>query len=156
MAGLAYRLVAFGENSAEACRRDWKAGPNSRSRHLTLGFQPHNVELSMSTGRPILIALIALAVALLPMAGGMALAMPHDAFLTASQTDCCPNGQPCEKKTDGCGSVAGCVLKCFSLTGAITAPVAISLMASALDGPAFALQSFRSPTENPPLPPPRV
>ena len=72
----------------------------------------------MSTRRPILIALIALAVALLPVAGGMAVATPHAAF-TAPQADCCPNGKPCEKKTNGCGSVSGCALKCFSLTGAI-------------------------------------
>ena len=77
----------------------------------------------MSTRRPILIALIALAVALLPMAGGMAVATPHAAF-TAPQADCCPNGKPCEKKTNGCGSVAGCVLKCFNLTGAVAAPFA--------------------------------
>ncbi len=78
----------------------------------------------MSTRRPILIAVIALAVALLPMAGGMALAMQHDASLTACQADCCPNGKPCEKKTDGCGSMAGCVLKCFNLTGAVAAQIA--------------------------------
>jgi hypothetical protein len=110
----------------------------------------------MSKGRPILIALIALAVALLPMAGGMAVAMPHDASFTAPQADCCPNGKPCEKKTDGCGSISGCVLKCFNLTGAIAAPTAVSLTASAAEKPAFALQSFCSPAENPPLPPPRV
>lgn len=112
--------------------------------------------LSMSTGRPILIALIALAVALMPMAGGMALAMPHDASFTAAPSDCCPNGKPCEKKTDGCGSVAACVLKCCGLTSAIAAPIAVSLTASAAEKPAFALQSFRSPAENPPQPPPRV
>jgi hypothetical protein len=108
----------------------------------------------MSTRRPILIALIALAVALLPVAGEMALA--HDASFTAAKADCCPIGKPCEKKTDGCGSVAGCVLKCCGLTSAIAAPVAVSLTVSALEKPALALQGFRSPAENPPLPPPRV
>ena len=110
----------------------------------------------MSTGRHILIALIALAVALLPMAGGMALAMPHDASLTAPHSDCCPNGKPCEKKTDGCGSVAGCVLKCFNLTGAVAAPFADTVTPSTLEKPALVAQAFRSPAENPPLPPPRV
>ena len=110
----------------------------------------------MSTRRPILIALIALAVALLPVAGGMALAMPHDASFTAPQADCCPNGKPCEKKTDGCGSVAGCVLKCFNLTGAVAAPFAASVTPSTLEKPALVTQAFRSPAENPPLPPPRV
>jgi hypothetical protein len=110
----------------------------------------------MSTRRPILIAVIALAVALLPMAGGMALAMPHDASSTAPQADCCPSGKPCEKKTDGCGSMAGCVLKCFNLTVAVAAPFAVSLTLSGLEKPSFDLQGFRSPAENPPLPPPRV
>ncbi|MGH6826517.1 hypothetical protein [Methyloceanibacter sp.] len=110
----------------------------------------------MSIGRHILVTLIALSVALLPVAGGRALAMPHDASLTASQTDCCPGGKPCEKKTDGCGSVAGCVLKCFNLTGAVAAQVAAVLMPPTLEKPDLVTQAFRSPAENPPLPPPRV
>ena len=109
--------------------------------------------LSISTRRPILIAFIALAVALLPMAGGMALAMPHDASFMTAQAG--PNGKPCEKKTDGCGAVSGCVLKCFSLTGAVAAPFCSSLTPSALEKPALARQTFHSPAESPPLPPPR-
>jgi hypothetical protein len=109
----------------------------------------------MSIGRHILVTLIALSVALLPVAGGSALAMPHDASLTASQTDCCPNGTPCQNKTDGCGSVAGCVLKCFNLTGVVAAQVAAALTPSALEKPELVTQAFRSPAENPPLPPPR-
>jgi hypothetical protein len=109
----------------------------------------------MSTARTILIALIALAVALLPMAGGIALATPH-ASLTAPQADCCPNGKPCEKKTDGCGSMAGCVLKCFNLTGTVAAPFAVVVTPSALEKFALITQAFRSPTQNPPLPPPRI
>jgi hypothetical protein len=123
---------------------------------LTHGFQAHNVAVSMSAGRTILIALIALAVGLLPMAGGMALAMPHDASFAAAPADCCPNGRPCEKKSDGCGSVAGCVLKCFNLIGAVAAPFADTLTPSTLEQPALIAQAFRSPVENPPLPPPRV
>jgi hypothetical protein len=110
----------------------------------------------MSTGRPILIAVIALAVALLPVAGGMAVAMPHDASFTTAPGDCCPNGKPCEKKTDGCGSMSDCVLKCFSLTAVVVAPVAVGLTPSALEKRALVAQDFRSPAENPPLPPPRV
>jgi len=90
------------------------------------------------------------------VAGGMALAMPHDSSFTAAQADCCPNGKPCEKKTDGCGSVAGCALKCFSLIGAVAAPFAAVLRPSALEKPALMTQAFRSPAENPLLPPPRV
>jgi hypothetical protein len=110
----------------------------------------------MSTARTILIALIALAVALLPMAAGMAVAMPQDASFTAAPADCCPNGKPCEKKTDDCGSVAGCAIKCFNLTGAVVVPFAAALTPSDLEKPSLALQGFRSMAENPPLPPPRV
>jgi hypothetical protein len=112
--------------------------------------------MSMSIGRSILVVLVALAVALLPLAGGMALSMPHDASLMAGPSDCCPNDKPCEKKTDGCGSVSGCVLKCFNLTGVLAVPLAIALTPLTLDKPALVAQPFRSPTVNPPLPPPRV
>jgi hypothetical protein len=111
----------------------------------------------MIIGRPTLIALIALAVTLLPMASSMALAMPHDASLTG-HAECCPNGNPCEKKkkTDACGSVAGCLLKCCSVLAALPAPIKVALPEFASEKPAHAPRSFRSPFEYPPLPPPRV
>ena len=109
----------------------------------------------MRIGRTILVALVALSVAMLPVAAGMARAMAHDASVT-SHADCCPNDQPCEKKTDRCGSDAACVLNCFSLTGVVAAPFALALTATALERPALAMQTLRSPAENPPLPPPRV
>jgi hypothetical protein len=53
----------------------------------------------MSTIRPIVTALIALSVTFLPLAGGLALAMPHDGGVAVAYADCCPGGKPCEKKT---------------------------------------------------------
>jgi len=109
----------------------------------------------MSIGRPLLIALIALAVALLPMAGGMALAMPHDASLTG-HADCCPHGKPCEKKTDDCGSMAGCALKCFSFSGAMVSDAVVKPSPTADIAPVLDSLSFQSNRTAPLLPPPRA
>ena len=110
----------------------------------------------MSIGRTILVNSVAFSVAMLPIAGGMARAISHETSLTAPQVDCCPHGKPCEKKTNGCGSMAGCALKCSSFSSAVPAPLAVALTASGLEKPALVVQSFRSPSENPPLPPPRL
>ena len=90
------------------------------------------------------------------LAGGMALATQHDVSLTGSHTDCCPNSKPCEQKTDDCDSLAGCLLKCCGFLASLPAPIKVALPAFASEKPAHALRSFRSPAENPPLPPPRV
>ena len=51
--------------------------------------------------RAIFVALVALSVAALPVAGGMArAAMSHDMTLAAGEGDCCHEGKPCEKKTE--------------------------------------------------------
>lgn len=109
----------------------------------------------MDTVRALLVGLIALSVALLPL-GGIANAMAPDTVLNAFQADCCHGGQPCEKGMDDCGSSAGCVLKCFQLSGFVTQPFAVVLTASALKRPALVLETFGTPPENPPLPPPRI
>jgi len=110
----------------------------------------------MHSIRAILVALIAFSVAALPVAGGTARAMSHDAMLTAPMADCCPQGKPCEKPTNDCGSMAACALKCFTLTGAPVGPQVVALVGLASERPAFLRQRFRSPSEHPPLPPPRV
>ncbi len=109
----------------------------------------------MDTVRALLVGLVALSVALLPL-GGIASAMSPDTVLTATQTDCCHDGKPCEKGMDDCGTSAGCVLKCFQLSASITQPVAVPLTASALKRPALVRETFGTPPENPPLPPPRI
>ena len=76
--------------------------------------------------------------------------------LTSGPTDCCPEGQPCEKTMHDCGSLAGCLLKCSGLSGAIVAPFAMALTVSATERPPFALQRLLAPSQNPPLPPPRL
>ena len=111
----------------------------------------------MTLARTILVALVALSVAILPVASGMArAAMTHDASVAAGDGDCCHDGEPCEKKTNDCGSEAGCALKCFNFSGALTAPFAIALAASSLEQAALIVPGVPSPSDNPPLPPPRI
>ena len=70
----------------------------------------------MSFVRAIFVALITLSVAALPVASGMArAAMTLNASIAAPKTECCPHHQPCEKKTNDCGSMAGCALKVLQL-----------------------------------------
>lgn len=110
----------------------------------------------MSIGRTILVALVAFSVAVLPVAGGMARAMTPDASLTSPQADCCPHGKPCDKRTDDCGSMAGCALKCFNFFGAMVSDIIVRPTLAAEIEPVLAsLTVLRNPTA-PPLPPPRV
>lgn len=111
----------------------------------------------MTLVRTIFVAVMAFSVAALPVAGGMArAAMSHEMTLAAGDGDCCHEGKPCEKKTDDCGSMAGCALKCFNYSPAVTAPHAVQLTFSSLEKSAFIVPSVPSPSDNPPLPPPRV
>ena len=107
--------------------------------------------------RTIFVAFVALSVAALPIGSGMArAAMSHDMSQAAAEGECCPHDKPCEKKTNDCGSMAGCALKCFNYSGFVTAPLAIMVMSSALERSALMVPGLPSPSDNPPLPPPRV
>jgi hypothetical protein len=111
----------------------------------------------MSTFRAILVAVVALAVAVLPVEGGMVRAEAAGMSATAMPSDCCPHTKPCEKKTaDDCGSTAGCALKCFNFSGISVSGVVAKLNAVATVHPALAGVSSRSNPTAPPLPPPRV
>ena len=111
----------------------------------------------MSIFRTILVSFVVLAVAMLPLAGGLGLANAATGVsLGAASADCCPDGKPCEKTMHDCGSMAGCMLKCSGLSGAVVAPFAMALTVSATERPPFALQRVLAPSENPALPPPRV
>jgi hypothetical protein len=105
----------------------------------------------------ILVSLVAMAVAMLPLAGGFGHAdgVPHMSS-TGDPVNCCPDSQPCEKTMPDCGSLAGCLMKCSGLSGAVVAPFAIALTVSTTERPSFAVQRLLAPAENPPLPPPRV
>ena len=111
----------------------------------------------MCIGRAILVALIALSVAMLPVAGNVARAMSPEAAFNTVHADCCPHGKPCDKRTtNDCGSMAGCALKCFSFFGAMVSGVNVGHGAAADLAPVLASLGFRSNPMAPPLPPPRV
>lgn len=106
--------------------------------------------------RVILVVLIAFSVASVPLAGGMAFSMTHGVAFAAQQADCCPNGKPCEKKTDGCGSMASCALKCFNFSGAMVSGAIVKSDPAAELAPVLASLILTSNPTAPPLPPPRV
>jgi len=111
----------------------------------------------MSIVRAIVVALMALSLAMLPVAGAMARAVPPGTTLVASQSDCCPQGRLCEKQmSHDCGAMAGCMLKCSSFSASTVAPSGLTLVASPLPQSILVAEIVRSPSVNPPLPPPRV
>ena len=113
--------------------------------------------VAMGIFRAILITLVAVSIAMLPVAGSVAQASAHGTPHIASQSDCCTDGEPCEKQMPNkCGQTAECMLKCFNFSGALVASLAMKPAVSSSDKSALVIQSVGSPLENPPLPPPRV
>lgn len=111
----------------------------------------------MSTFRAILVAVVAFAVAALPIEGGMVRAEAAGVSATAMPADCCPHAKSCEKRAaDDCGSTAGCALKCFNFSGITVSGVVAKLNTEATVNPGLARLSPRSNPTAPPLPPPRV
>jgi hypothetical protein len=109
----------------------------------------------MSIGRNILVTLVAVSVAILPLAGAMVRAEPARMSMAGMTSDCCPHSKPCDKKND-CGSVAGCSLKCSNFSGLMVSAAVAPLNLAADLAPVFARLSFHSNPFAPPLPPPRV
>jgi hypothetical protein len=107
--------------------------------------------------RAILIALMALSVAMPPMAIAKADMPSPDGVLAAAQSDCCPKMNHCNKQVQGdCAKLAGCALKCAS-------PAAVNLTSSGIafrPSPAheapLVSDNASSRSLIPPSPPPRV
>ena len=111
----------------------------------------------MSIARSILVAFIALALALPPVAGAKARVLLPDGFSAAAQLDCCPKMKQCDKQTKGdCTDFAGCMLKCSSLSAVNPAASAIALHKSPADEADLVTDNAISRSLNPPSPPPRV
>jgi len=111
--------------------------------------------------RTIFVAVVALSVAALPIGSGMAraamsVAMSHDMSQAAGEGECCSHDKPCEKKTNDCGSMAGCALKCFNYSGAMSAPLVFTVTPAIVERSALIVPGLPSPSDNPPLPPPRI
>jgi hypothetical protein len=113
---------------------------------------------AMSNGRTILALLIALAVALLPAAGGAGVKSPAPAGMSVMEDmpDCCPyKADPCEKAMDNCGTMATCALKCFSFAGTASS-IIVSPSTFASITISFAANPLSSQTGSPPFRPPRA
>ena len=111
--------------------------------------------------RTTFVAFVALSVAALPIGSGMARAamavtMSHDMSQAAGEGECCSHDKPCEKKANDCDSMAGCALKCFNYSGAMSAPLVFTVTPAIVERSALIVPGLPSPSDNPPLPPPRV
>ena len=115
---------------------------------------------NMAIARTILGVLIALSVAMLPVAGAAAfkLKSQNTAEVSASEPmhDCCPpTANPCGKAMDDCGSMATCAMKCFKYSAGIPSPLAYSFTSEDVM-PLFESIGFNSQIGSAPFRPPRL
>jgi hypothetical protein len=120
----------------------------------------------MSIGRTILALLVSLSVAMLPAAAGVGvssktpdqadISMTEDVSMTEDMHDCCPPmANPCDHAMDNCGSMATCVLKCFSFAGTSSSIIVFPSTSVKMIAP-LERNPFSSQTGAPPFRPPRA
>lgn len=113
----------------------------------------------MRIGRTILAFLVALSLAMLPMAG--AFAVPGDEPMSsdvgvASAHDCCDHeSMPADRMMKDCQASAGCAAKCFNFYAVVFSGVAIPSPIGGTES-RFVSNPFCSQTTSPPYRPPRV
>jgi hypothetical protein len=112
----------------------------------------------MHIGRTILAVLLALSLAMLPMArtfvapGKEAMASE----VVASAHDCCDDeGMPADHVMKDCQASAGCATKCFNVYGDAFSSATIVPSIGGTEAP-FVSKPFYSQTASPPFRPPRV
>jgi hypothetical protein len=132
----------------------------SRKHHLTFrkaaGYL-HPLGKTMAIVRPLVVLLIAVAVALLPATLGTGRAVASaDAAMSATMDDCCPDaGEPCDRTADTCPFMAACALKNFSFAGHDTAAGKLPLVQASVFAPDVAAR-LPSHLRSPPPHPPRI
>jgi hypothetical protein len=121
----------------------------------------------MKLGRAILALLIALSVAVLPMATGVAAlakstdmsdmpVMEHSDAATMDDMDCCPHtANPGDRAMDKSSCMAACALNCFTFGSAVASAIIFPSYRARLS-PALVTNPFSSQTGTPPFRPPRV
>src|SRR5262245_43192560 len=113
----------------------------------------------MRIGRTILAFLVALSLALLPMAG--AFAIPSDAPMASDvgvgpAHDCCDHeSTPADHVMKECLASAGCTAKCFNFYAVVFSGVAVPSPTGGAE-PLFVSNPFHSQTASPPYRPPRA
>jgi hypothetical protein len=111
----------------------------------------------MSIVRAILIAFIALSVAMPPLAAAKSYVHSPAGLSASAQSDCCPDMDRCGKQGKGhCADLAGCALKCSSLSALTSMPSGFVFGLSPAHRVMFVTDSTNSRSTNPPSPPPRV
>ena len=109
--------------------------------------------------RTIFVLLVIGSVAMLPVAG--AVAIPNDEIAVSDEVvvsahDCCDHeGMPAGTMMKDCQAAAGCTAKCFSVCGVMFSSPMIHPPVTGAE-PSFATKTFRSQEGNPPFRPPRV
>lgn len=111
----------------------------------------------MAIARTLSALLIALSVALLPVASAAArTAAPAEMSMSDSDHDCCPNAvQPCDKMKDGCMSMAACGLLTSTLSQPAILAIVFPLIASSVL-PLPVSDVLDSGASGPPLHPPQI
>jgi hypothetical protein len=131
----------------------------------------------MRIGRTILAFLVALSLAMLPMAGAFAVAgneavaseavavsaphdcdheaMPSDVVVSSAHECCHHDAIPSDHAMKGCSLSADCVAKCFSSYAVLLSEEAIPSPIGGTE-PHFVSNPFYSQTASPPYRPPRV
>ena len=120
----------------------------------------------MSIGRTILALLVSLSVAMLPAAAGAGasskspdradMSITEDVSMSEDMHDCCPPmANPCDHAMDNCGSMATCVLKCFSFASTSSEIIVFPATSVKMIAP-FERNPFSSQTGAPPFRPPRA
>jgi hypothetical protein len=113
----------------------------------------------MRIGRTILAFLVALSLAMMPMAG--AFAVPSDEptaseVVVASAHDCCDHeSMPADHVMKDCQAAAGCTAKCFNFYALVFSGVAVPPPSGGTES-RFVSNPFHSETASPPFRPPRV
>lgn len=111
----------------------------------------------MQPSRTILTVLLAIAVALLPIMGGMAASAKAVASVpVVTAVDCCHEQSPCDDSQagDDCTSMSVCAVKCFNFAGMSDGSRLHVFSATAVVTPAFPVAISRAVP--PLLRPPRV
>jgi hypothetical protein len=103
--------------------------------------------------------LVALSVAVLPLAGGAAVVLDSVEFSAVEPIhDCCDHGSPCDetsKAVNDCTSMTACAVKCFNYAGTVLPHVVVAPIGSSLH-PVRDSGFVASQIGHPPFRPPRA
>ena len=133
---------------------------HGRSAFSWCQFGPNKIYMNKRIGKAILATIIALSIAILPATAGFAAASKAvQTSLSATVPDCDHHrslpSAPTPKSRDGCDSMAGCALKCFTTTVVGFSSVAVITSASTALEHSRASDQIASSIGSPPFRPPR-